>query len=365
MKEFMYKPVVAFHPGEFLYERLDELGMSQKEFAVRTNKPEKTIVAVIKGRSSITSEMAVVFEQVLKTPAFMWLNLQREYDEFVARENYKLAMNESIAWAKLFPIKEMVDKGWIAVKDNWNEKTNELLSFFGIANPKSWQDYFLNHKLNLAFRISLNHTKNPYAISAWLRKGEIQVAQIETQPYSEEKLKSRLPLLKQLMKEQPGDFFQKIQALCLEAGVKVVFTPALRNAPINGATRWIGDRPIVQMSCRYKKNDRFWFSFFHEIGHIILHGKKEIFLDGYSENQEKEKEADKFAVNWTFSIDEENELLKKNPLTEDTILKFAEKCNTHPAMIIGRLQHKKMIPYYIGQKFIVSIDLEKQPLFFV
>jgi HTH-type transcriptional regulator/antitoxin HigA len=81
-----YIPQVAFHPGETLSEKLDELGMGPKEFAVRTGKPEKTIIAIIKGKSSITAEMAVQFEHVLKIPAHFWLNMQRNYDEFVARE---------------------------------------------------------------------------------------------------------------------------------------------------------------------------------------------------------------------------------------------------------------------------------------
>jgi len=359
MKTLSFKPAVAFHPGEFLSERLNELGMSQKEFAVRANKPEKTVIAIIKGKSSITPDMSVAFEQVLKTPAYMWLNLQREYDEFIAREDYNLAITQSIAWARLFPINEMVRKGWILDKKSWNGKANELLSFFGIANHKSWENYFLNQKLNLAFRISLKQTKNPYSISAWLRRGEIQFSHIVAQPFSEEKLKSRLPVLKKIMKEQPEDFFQKIQQTCLEAGVKVVFTPALKNAPVNGATRWIGDYPIIQISCRYKKNDIFWFSFFHEIGHILLHGKKEIFLEGYTNDQEKEQEADNFAIHWTFSEEDEKNLLKIKMLTESSIRQFAKKCNTHPAMIIGRLQHKKIIPYSIGQKFLIPIDLEK------
>jgi HTH-type transcriptional regulator / antitoxin HigA len=90
-----YIPQVAFHPGETLSEKLDELGMGPKEFAVRTGKPEKTIIAIIKGKSSITAEMAVQFEHVLKIPAHFWLNIQRSHDEFVAREERKAVLTAS------------------------------------------------------------------------------------------------------------------------------------------------------------------------------------------------------------------------------------------------------------------------------
>lgn len=55
--------------------------MSVKEFAVRILKPEKTVIAIIKGDSSITPEMAVAFENVTKIPANFWINRQRIYDK--------------------------------------------------------------------------------------------------------------------------------------------------------------------------------------------------------------------------------------------------------------------------------------------
>lgn len=77
----------VYHPGETLDEKLQEMGMSVKEFALRVSKPEKTIIAVLKGKSSVTPDMAVAFEMVTKIPANLWLNLQRSYDEFIARKN--------------------------------------------------------------------------------------------------------------------------------------------------------------------------------------------------------------------------------------------------------------------------------------
>ena len=69
-----YIPQSYSHPGETLAEKLDELGMGTKEFSIRTGKPEKTIIAVMKGESSITPDMAVQFENVLRIPANFWLN---------------------------------------------------------------------------------------------------------------------------------------------------------------------------------------------------------------------------------------------------------------------------------------------------
>ena len=103
-KENQYFPSVVFHPGETLAEKLEEMEMGPKEFALRTGKPEKTIIAVLKGESSITPDMAVLFENVTKIPANFWMNHQRGYDEFMAREKRQAVIEEAVAWAKRFPL---------------------------------------------------------------------------------------------------------------------------------------------------------------------------------------------------------------------------------------------------------------------
>lgn len=356
-----YHPQIAFHPGETLAEKLEELGMGPKEFAVRTGKPEKTVIAILKGKSSLTPEMAVLFEHVLKIPAHFWLNMQRNYDEFLAREERKELLAESTAWAKLFPIADMVKKGWLASKTTIEEKTSALLAFFSISSHTAWEDYYFKQQLKVAFRISLAHTKEPYAISTWLRKGELQAAELPTQPYNEKDFKDALPQVKSIMAKHPENFFQQLQNLCLGAGVKVVHTPCISKAPINGSTRWLNDTPLIQLTGRYKRNDIFWFTFFHEAGHILLHGKKDIFLEDvdYSDKDlEKEKEADNFAIKWTLSNEQEEEILQGHSITEETITTFAQKFNTHPAIIIGRLHHKKLMHPSQGRQFFKPIEFE-------
>lgn len=355
-----YHPQIAFHPGETLAEKLHELGMGPKEFAIRTGKPEKTVIAILSGKSSITPEMAVLFEHVLKIPAHFWLNMQRSYDEYLARLERQELLSESIAWAKQFPLSDLVKKGWIPAKSTIEEKTSELLEFFGFSNHSSWENYYFNQQLKVKFRISLNHTNDPYSISAWLRKGEIQASELPSNTFDEKQFRGILPYLKTLMANQPDDFFTRIQEVCLEAGVKVVHTPCINKAPINGSTRWLNDNPLIQLTGRYKRNDIFWFTFFHEAGHILLHGKKDIFLENidYSEkDMQKEQEADEFAIKWTLSKEEQAELLDRKGFTPQDIIRFAQKFNTHPAIIIGRLQHIGLVSHSEGRQFFVPIEL--------
>ena len=138
------KLITVYHPGVTLAEKLKEMGMSVKEFAVRVSKPEKTIFAVINGSSSITTEMAVSFEAVTKIPASFWLRKQQMYDEFVVRKKREEEAKASIAWMKLFPYLEMVKRGWIAAVKTPEEKVRNLFEYFGVSTEKAWADYYLN-----------------------------------------------------------------------------------------------------------------------------------------------------------------------------------------------------------------------------
>ena len=357
-----YIPQTVSHPGFTLREKLVELGMSQKEFAVRSGKPEQTIVKVINGESSLTPDMAVQFESVLGIPANFWLNRQQNYDEALAREKRRELLALARTWASSFPYAQMVKRGWLPKKKSWEEKAEAVLCFFAMSGPKAWEEYYLTQKLKVSFRISLAHFSEPYAISAWLRQGELSAMELDAPSFSEKTFKTNLESIKKVMAEHPDDFFPLLQQLCLEAGVKVVYTLCLPKAPIHGSTRWLHDNtPLIQLSARYKQNDRFWFTFFHEAGHILLHGKKYISLEDdcfEAEDKVKEAEADAFAERWTFSEEEERAVIESGALTESAIIDFAQKFGTHPAMIIGRFHHKKLLPYHIGRQFIQPVHFD-------
>lgn len=355
-----YYPKTVSHPGSTLKEILEEKEMGAKEFAVRTGKPEKTISDVINEKSNITPEMAILFEQVLKVPAHFWMNRQRSYDEYIARIEYQKTIDESIEWSKSFPYSKMASFGWVKSTIKKEEKVINLFEYFEVSNPKGYYDYYHNQKLLVNFRISLKKNEHAGAIAAWLRRGEIQSNEIDTPEFNKNILKHSIEKLKKIMANQPHNFFQEIVEICTKAGVKVVHTPCLPKAPIHGSTRWINDTPLIQLSGRFKRNDIFWFTLFHEIGHILLHGKKYISIENIEyegENIEFENEANNFSAQILLSDDEENRILNSAPLNDNDIINFAKKFGTHPAVIIGRLQHKKLIPFGLGNHHFSSIEL--------
>lgn len=360
-KNNTYYPESVSHPGVTLSQKLEEMGMGKKEFAIRVDKPEKTISEIISGLSSITSEMAVKFEDVLQIPASFWLKRQQDYDEVKARSAREDIIVNSSPWALLFPYAKMATMGWVPPTRKIEEKVKALFSFFQVSTSEAWEKYYFEQALMVEFRVSLAHANKPYAVAAWLRRGELQAQSMITPEFNRKLLKDSLPRIKEVMASQPHDFFKQLQQICQEAGVKVVYTPCLPGAPIHGSTRWLGNTPVIQLSARYKTNDKFWFTFFHEVGHILLHGKKYISIENISylgQEIAKEKEADDFAISWTFTEEEEEEVLNCIPLTSKDIVHFAKKFGTHPAIIIGRFQHKELMPYSVGREFIEAIDLE-------
>lgn len=294
---------VIYHPGETLEEKLLEMGMGVKEFATRVSKPEKTIIAVLKGKSSITPDMAVAFELVTKIPAHMWLRHQKSYDEFIARKKREKTFKEGLIWAKKFPYDEIANLGWFAgINDTQGETKNIvdiLCTFFAVSSPKGWEDFYLNQRLRVAFSITLANACDPYALSAWLRQGEIQAGKIHiAKRYNAKLLRSILTEISEIRKSKADNHIELLESMLGDAGVKLIFTETLSTAPVKGCARYISGIPCIQLAKVFDDESAFWNTLYHEIGHILLHGKKDIFIENVNygnKDPEKEREAQEFA----------------------------------------------------------------------
>lgn len=297
-----YLPDVVFHPAITLNEKLEEMGMSRKEFALRTGKPEKTIIAVLKEESSLTPEMAILFEKVTQIPAQFWINKQARYNEYVARKKHEQAIANAAEWANQFPYAEMAQHNWVVATRNPEERAVNLMNYFGVASHIAWEKLYLETELKVAAYTSLKRTHQPHAISAWLRQGELKSKQIETPDFDLKMLKRSIPKMRQLMMGQAITIFEDLYEICLQAGVLLLLTPPLPKVPLSGSTRWLNNTPLIQLKAQFKKDENFWFTFFHELGHIVLHGKKYISLENVdfaAVDYKKEEEANQFAISHT------------------------------------------------------------------
>jgi len=339
-----YNPDFVTPPGETLLETLEVIGMTQAEFADRTGRPTKTINEIIRGKAAITPETALQFEKVLGVSASFWINREQNYREWCARKKEHSSFEKHLSWIEKFPIKEMVDLGWIEKCDEPIHQLNELLRFFGIASPQQWNA--VTNDLSLAFRRSPAYKAEPAIISAWLRKGEIEAQSIECEPFNAEAFKNALTEIRLLTNEPPDIFVSRIKELCAKAGVAVVFVHELHKLRTNGATRWLNsNKALVQLSLLYKTDDHLWFTFFHEAGHILLHGKRDIFLEEDNQINDKEDEANRFAADWLIPSSAYKDFHPRGSYFSKTeIREFAGKLGIAPGIVVGRLQHDGRIP---------------------
>jgi HTH-type transcriptional regulator/antitoxin HigA len=338
-----FVPDYAIAPGETLLDTIEALGMSQAELAERTGRPKKTINEIIKGKAPITPETALQLERVLSVPARFWNNLENNYRETVARIAEQERLQEHVAWLKEIPVNALVKQGWIRSFKDKVQQVQEVLNFFGVASPERWQEMHLS--LDVAYRTSTAFADEPGAVSAWLRKGEIIARGIDCKPYDAGNFKAALTEIRKLTIKSPEVFQPEVKRLCAEAGVAVVFLPELPKMHASGATRWLtSTKAVIQLSLRYKSDDQLWFSFFHEAGHILLHGKKEVFIedDGKSD---KEDEANAFASEILIPAKKLRSFIGSSRLTKDVIKRFAQESIIAPGIIVGRLQHEGYLPH--------------------
>jgi len=345
-----YTPDYVSPPGETLQEVLEEQGITQTELAERTGRPKKTINEIINGKAAITPETALQLERVLNIPASFWNNREQQYREALARQDEQKRLKEQITWLDKIPVKAMVKFKWIQFFEDKVDQLREVLNFFAVASPEQWEKIWSNPNNDTDFRKSQAFQSDAGAVAAWLRRGEIEASEINCAIYDAEKFKETLLQIRALTVELPEIFQKEILRLCAESGVAVVFIPQLPKTRTGGATRWLNpNKALIQLSLRYKTDDHLWFAFFHEAGHILLHGKRSTFLEGKKfllspTNQEKEEEANKFAADILIPPTELKQFLASGQQHKKlAIEQFANKIGIAPGIVVGRLQHDRVL----------------------
>jgi HTH-type transcriptional regulator / antitoxin HigA len=343
-----FRPTYAVPPGETLVELLDQRAMTQTDLARRLGVSLKHTNQVIKGAASISAELSLGLEKVLDVPASFWLNRESLFRAALARASEAQDLSKWIDWAKLFPIKDLKERGFISGDANGVGVVEELLRFLGIATPEAWQE------TAAAYRRSRRFKSDPYALAAWLRAAEIEATQIEARPYDGDRLVAALKEVRGLTCLHPREWHPRLIELCAGAGVAFVLMDTFKGARANGATRWLTPRKaLVQLSLRYAWEDIFWFTFFHEAGHVLLHRKKEVFLEGLTPSDDDlaqqwddlEREADLFASRTLIPHEREPELAT---LAIKDIPAFANELGVAPAIVVGRMQHEKHLLFSQG-----------------
>lgn len=293
-RKYEFEPDYAVAPGETLYEVVESLNMNQRELATRTGLTVQTLNRIFKGDQPISYETANRLELVTNIPARIWNNLEAEYREQIAKMAERERLQSGLAWLKTIPTKELADRGEIDRQTDKLLLLRSTLAFYGTSSVNAWREIW--DKPAVAARRSECFESRLGPASAWIRIGERQAQKMECKAFNRNRFMTGLKDIRKLTASIPQEFEPRMKQLCAESGVALSLVPELKKVPWNGATKWLTPKKVmILLSLRGKGEDKFWFSFFHEAGHVLYDNKKDLLINDGSADDPREERANEFA----------------------------------------------------------------------
>jgi len=329
---------IATPPGATIKEQLNDRGMSQKEFAARMNMSEKHISKLINGDVQLTPEVAVRLEMVLGVPAKFWNNLEAVYREKLIKVEAENAMDADEALAKQLPYSEMAKFGWVPETRNLKEKVVNLRKYFEVVELSLLGN---NQITRIACRRLAVTEKSDLALLAWAQEAKLIARNMETSPINIKGLIRIVPEIREMTVLNPGEFCPELKNMLAECGIALVFLPHLKGSFLQGATFMDGNKIVVGLTARGKDADKFWFSLFHELAHIILGHIGQ--PDGTSEQDEKA--ANSWSRDTLISEESFEEFRVRRNYTAVSVCDYAKKIGIAPGILVGRLQNEGCIKH--------------------
>jgi Zn-dependent peptidase ImmA (M78 family) len=335
-----FKPNWASIPGNTIREVLVTKKFTIPALASKMQTTPEFINDLINGQNQITQDVAENLSKYLGASTDFWLKREEQYRNILA-QNYNPE-----SWIKELPIKDMIKFGWI--KDV-TDKVGECLAFFDVPDVKTWRLKYSELLKTTSFRTSPTFKTDHAATAAWLRHGEIAAKKIECKKWDENSFEKALYEIKTLTrKKNPKDFIPDLLKACAECGVAVIISPTPVGCRASGATKFLNDeKAMLLLSFRYLSDDHFWFTFYHEAGHIMLHKSKSPIIEENSSIKnysDEEKEANIFAgeVLIPQHLQSELSLIRGN---KRNIINFAVKAGVSPGIVVGQMQHHGIIDH--------------------
>lgn len=338
---------LIIHPGETIADILEDRGITQAELATRTGVTPAYVSKVITGKKDISANFALALEYALDVSKSFWLNLQANYDAELLelKKEQTISDKEREVREELTEVvKYLRQRGKMPVRECVEASILSLRKALGISDISRLGELVPSG----AFRMASSQQVNPYVLGAWIRLCQIEGDNrvVETQ-YNPSKIDNLITEIKKVMLESNVDIQVELRNVMKKYGIDFSVVKNFRGAPVQGYLSQKNDGTYqMVLTIRGSYADIFWFSLFHEIGHLVNGdvGKNTKFLDDGSDDF-KEKSADIFAGNKLINPEEYLEFLKQNNFSIESIKRFAASQNVMPYIIIGRLQKEKYLRY--------------------
>lgn len=336
-----FSPNWASPPGATVRDLMSSFSWSHSDFADRLGEPPLRVKKLLAGDLQLTDQLAKKLAIVFNSSPEFWLSRESRYRQSLER------ISENKKWLASLPESYMKRIGLIPKSDSLSDRVVSILNFFDLPSIQDWNAEHSGTNRIAAFRTSATLKADEGATLVWLRQGEIAANQAQCAPLNLEGFKSSLQRIRLLTREgDPKVFVPKLKQICADNGVVVSIIRTPPGCRASGVARFLRTgKPQIMLSFRYLSDDHFWFTFFHEAAHLILHNQSRIFLDGveHQTRDQLEIEANDFASDMLIPREFCSEL-ETLPLEYRPIMKFARKLGIAPGIVVGQLQFKKICP---------------------
>ena len=332
---------IAFHPGYYIKEIVEDSGLTQEDFAKRLGTTPKNLSILIRGEQSLSIDMAMRLSRMLGTSINYWLNLQNTYNtliaEFKSEEEYIL---ERKVFEKL-NYKYFIEH--FALPDlprKTREQIKQVREFLNVATLTVLE----KKEMSVCFRSATEDlsVSNIIKANTMVQIAINQTLKINKQvKFNKAKFEKAIHYALTLTKSH-YDFYPLIKKAFLDAGVIFIILPNIVGSKINGATKKVGDQIMLMVNDRRLYSDTFWFTLFHEIGHI-MHGDYGISFE--EEINQSEILANKYAADLLIDPDQYAKFIKNNDFSKEAIINFAEHIDRDPGIVLGRLQKEQLVDF--------------------
>ncbi len=337
-------------PGDTILDLVEERGWNQADLADRLGYSRKHVNQLVRGKAALSEDAALRLHRVLGGSVGFWLTREARYRERLATGREAELYDEWVDWLDALPVSAMMKAGAITrrrmVASAKAQIVGESLAFFGVASPERWRARCA--AAQGAFRKGTAKDCDRASTAVWLRLGELRAERLRLPAYDRDHFIQALREIRELTVATPDVFEPRMRDLLQAAGVAFVLVPAVPKAGVSGVARWLNGNPLIQLSLFGKTNDRFWFSFFHEAAHVLLHAddRKSVWLDdvgGRADGDEAEAEADRWAANQLIPSSHAAELRQLGD--QRSVRAFAQRVGVHPGIVVGRLQHERLMDF--------------------
>lgn len=332
-------------PGDSIRGALDRRQLSPHALTANLAGGVDTVKGLFDGSISIDREIAKSLAELLGGSVDFWIRRQANYDAALEQAVETAYATEVDLWLQNVPAPgpSLTPKISEAKK---RDALRRRLAFYNVPTIRSWEARYGRFAGTALFRRSPAFESKLGATILWLRQGELASEFVATKPWNAENLRDRLGKIRSLSRvSQPTRFLPKLKQLCAEAGVALVVRRTPNGCHASGASALVSpEKAMVLVSFRHRADDQFWFTLFHEIGHLLLHNALTFVDDANTPEDRSEQEANEFAQDVIIPPHRAGEF-EELPERREAIIRYSVSVGVAPGLIVGQLQRRGRIPY--------------------